>query len=135
MFIDSNMDYIKVSKDYYHIVLNEIREGLGTATDMVLYLICPKKDKEHRFLKRVVENVSNDYIVPDDYEVICKYYMTKLSYNDDKSDEEVFDVYHIKDIGYYEITDYYKNMHIAMDVDKELLEKCRDYEEHYQKEA
>ncbi len=135
MFVDSNMDYIKVSKDYYHIVLNEIRDGLGTITNMVLYLICPKTDKEHKHLERIAVDVSNEYIVPDDYEVLCKYYMTKLSYNEDKSDEQVFDVYHIDDIGYYEITDYYKKNHKTLDVNSELLDKCRNYESNYKKEA
>ena len=43
-------------------------------------------------------------------------------------ENEVFDLYYIKNIGYYEITDYYKERHIKIDKDDNLVKKCLEYE-------
>ena len=129
MFIDEKYDYIERDKDYYDKVLNDMNNGLGTIEEYNLYLIKYKNDKDNKYIKRVLIKKYDKLQLEDNYEVYCTYYLTKLSYNDKSMIEnEVFDLYYIKDIGYYAITDYYKNFNIKIDKDENLIKKCLEYE-------
>ena len=129
MFIDEKYDYIERDKDYYDKVLNDMNHGLGTIEEYNLYLIKYKNDKDNKYIKRVLIKKYDKLQLEDNYEVYCTYYLTKLSYNDKSMIEnEVFDLYYIKDIGYYAITDYYKNFNIKIDKDENLIKKCLEYE-------
>ena len=129
MFIDDKYDYIERDKEYYDKVLNDMNNGLGTIEEYNLYLIKYKNDKDNKYIKRVLIKKYDKLQLEDNYEVYCTYYLTKLSYNDKSMIEnEVFDLYYIKDIGYYAITDYYKNFNIKIDKDENLIKKCLEYE-------
>ena len=129
MFIDEKYDYIEKDKEYYDKVLNDINNGLGTKEDLILYLIKYKNDSDNKFIKRVLVKSNEEFKLDDNYEIYSIYYLTKLSYNDKNMIEnEVFDLYYIKDIGYYEITDYYKSFNIKIDKDLDLYNKCLEYE-------
>ena len=129
MFVDDRYDYIEKDIDYYNEVLNDINNGLGTKSELVLYLIRYKNDINNKYIKRVILNKDDELKLDDGYEVYCKYNLIKLSYNDKNMIEnEVFDLYYIKNIGYYEITDYYKERHIKIDKDDNLVKKCLEYE-------
>jgi len=129
MFIDEKYDYIEKDKEYYDKVLNDINNGLGTKEDLILYLIKYKNDSDNKFIKRVLVKPNEEFKLDDNYEIYSIYYLTKLSYNDKNMIEnEVFDLYYIKDIGYYEITDYYKSFNIKIDKDLDLYNKCLEYE-------
>ena len=129
MFVDEKFDYIEKDIDYYNEVLNDINNGLGTKSELVLYLIRYKNDTNNKYIKRVILNKDEELKLDDNYEVYCTYNMTKLSYNEKNMEEnEVFDLYYIEGIGYYEITDYYKNRHLKLDKDNNLINKCLEYE-------
>ena len=129
MFVDDRYDYIEKDIDYYNEVLNDINNGLGTKSELVLYLIRYKNDINNKYIKRVILNKDDELKLDDGYEVYCNYNMTKLSYNDKNMIEnEVFDLYYIEGRGYYEITDYYKERHIKIDKDDNLVKKCLEYE-------
>lgn len=129
MFMDDRYDYICKSKEYYDQVLEDMKNGLGTIENLTLYLIRYKNDKKNQYIKRVLVPEGEDYLVKDGYEIYSTYSLTKLSYRDPSMIEnEVFDLYMIKDIGYYEITDYYKSFSIPMEKDMDLYLKCLEYE-------
>jgi len=129
MFIDDRYDYIEKDVNYFNEVLNDINNGLGIKEELTLYLIKYKNDKENKYIKRVLLSKDEELKLDDNYEVYCTYNLIKLSYNDKNMIEnEVFDLYYIKNIGYYEITDYYKERHIKLDKDNNLLNKCLEYE-------
>lgn len=134
MFIDEKYDYIERDKDYYDKVLNDMNNGLGTIEEYNLYLVRYKNDKDNKYIKRVLIKKDEQLNIEDNYEVYCTYYLTKLSYNDKSMIEnEVFDLYYIKDIGYYEITDYYKKFNIKVDKDDSLKKLCLEYEKSFNK--
>lgn len=136
MFIDDKYDYIEKDKEYYDKVLNDMNNGLGAVEEYDLYLVRYKNDKDNKYIKRVLIKKDEELQLQDNYEVYCTYYLTKLHYNDKYSeDAEVFDLYYIKDIGYYEITDYYKKFNIKIDKDDNLIKKCLDYERNYHNEG
>ena len=129
MFIDDKYDYIERDKDYYDKVLNDMNNGLGTIEEYNLYLVKYMNDINNKYIKRILIKSDDKLQLEDNYEVYCTYYLTKLSYNDKSMIEnEVFDLYYIKDIGYYAITDYYKNFNIKIDKDENLIKKCLEYE-------
>ena len=129
MFTDDRYDYIEKDVDYYNEVLNDINNGLGTKNELILYLIRYKNDINNKYIKRVILNKDEELKLDDGYEVYCNYNITKLSYNDKNMIEnEVFDLYYIEGIGYYEITDYYKERYIKIDKDDNLIKKCLEYE-------
>ena len=134
MFVDEKYDYIKIDKDYFNKVKNDISSGLGTSKNLILYLLKYKNDINNKYIKRIELLDGEKFDIPDDYEIYCKYYMNKLSYNDKNMEEnEIFDCYKIDDIGYYEITSYYKDRNIKIDKDNELIQKCLNYEKNYNK--
>ena len=131
MFIDDKYDYIERDKDYYDKVLNDMNNGLGTIEEYNLYLVRYKNDKDNKYIKRILIKKDEQLNIEDNYEVFCTYYLTKFHYNKNEEDNEVFDLYYIKDIGYYEITDYYKKFNIKIDKDERLVNKCLEYERNY----
>lgn len=134
MFVDEKYDYIKIDKDYFNKVKNDISSGLGTSKNLILYLLKYKNDINNKYIKRIELLDGEKFDIPDDYEIYCKYYINKLSYNDKNMEEnEIFDCYKIDDIGYYEITSYYKDRNIKIDKDNELIQKCLNYEKNYNK--
>ena len=134
MFVDEKYDYIKIDTDYFNKVKNDISSGLGTSKNLILYLLKYKNDINNKYIKRIELLDGEKFDIPDDYEIYCKYYMNKLSYNDKNMEEnEIFDCYKIDDIGYYEITSYYKDRNIKIDKDNELIQKCLNYEKNYNK--
>ena len=129
IFVDDRYDYIEKDIDYYNELLNDINNGLGSKNDLILYIIRYKNDMNNKYIKRVILNKDDELKLDDGYEVYCTYNMTKLSYYDKNMIEnEVFDLYYIEGIGYYEITDYYKERHINIEKDDNLVKKCLEYE-------
>lgn len=132
MFVDDKYDYIEKDKEYFDKVLNDMNNGLGTIEKYKLYLIKYKNDNDNKYIKRVLINDNEEFKLDDNYIIYCTYYLTKLHYNNqNEEDNEVFDLYYIKDIGYYEITDYYKKFNIKIDKDERLVNKCLEYERNY----
>lgn len=136
MFIEEKYDYIKIDKEYFNKVKNDISSGLGTSKNLIVYLLKYKNDIDNKYIKRVELLEDEELDIPKDYEIYCKYYINKLSYYDKNMEEnEIFDCYYIDKIGYYEITTYYKDRNIKLDKDKELIQKCLDYEKNYNKKS
>ena len=134
MFVDEKYDYIKIDKKYFNKIKNDISSGLGTSKNLILYLLKYKNDINNKYIKRIELLDGEKFDIPDDYQIYCKYYMNKLSYNDKNMEEnEIFDCYYIDNIGYYEITTYYKDRNIKLDKDNELIQRCLDYEKNYNK--
>lgn len=129
----SNKDYIEITEKFYNENEKNIENGEGTKTKIILNIIKYKNDLNNRYLKEIEETKDNRFKLPKDYELLCKYYITKLSYNDKElyEENEIFDCYKIENIGYYEITDYYKSMNIKIEYDKELIKKIDNYQKNY----
>jgi hypothetical protein len=140
MFVDDRYDYIEKDIDYYNEVLNDINNGLGTKSELVLYLIRYKNDINNKYIKRVILNKDDELKLDYGYEVYCNYNMTKLgeAYKDMKRSLDYFESKIKKDdykIDNYDVNTVIRSIAAVNDKLKSFEKKANESLKHNVKES
>ena len=124
-------DYIEINEQDYNENKEYIQKGFGESIGIILYIL---KHKKGNFYKKIVRRLGEELEYDKEhYDIYAKYFVTQLKCYDekDKENNECFDHFKIDGIGFYKITDFYKNYIGGLEENKELEEKSYEYEKNY----
>lgn len=124
MLYDSKLEYEETTKENYELELNDVKERKSTIERYIVVFY-----NEENTIKKETLNLKN--INDFNKEVILKYYVEHLiDFNKEELHcDDVGDLYHIYNLGYFYISDFY--IDFKENINVEIKEKFENYDKNY----
>lgn len=131
MLYDEHLEYSKISKEEYEYNLEDISNGDAKLVKSIV-MFC--KNKITNEVKKIEINAEkNEFKNYDlnDWEIIVKYYVEKIKQHDIYKFhcQEVGEAYYIHGLGYFYISEFYKDMKPF--INEEIQDLFNEYDKNY----
>ena len=131
MLYDEHLEYSKISKEEYEYNLEDISNGDAKLVKSIV-MFC--KNKITNEVKKIEINAEkNEFINYDlnDWEIIVKYYVEKIKQHDIYKFhcQEVGEADYILGLGYFYISEFYKDMKPF--INEEIQDLFNEYDKNY----
>lgn len=131
MLYDEHLEYEKISKDEYDFNLEDIANGDAKLINLIV--VFGKSLKTNEIKKFEISSEKNDMknCNLDEWEILVKYYIQRIKQNNiyKFNCQEVGEAYYIYGLGYFYISDFYKDMEPKLN--EEIRNMFIEYDKNY----
>ncbi len=131
MLYDEHLEYERISEDEYNFILEDIANGDAKLVNSIVVFGKNLKTNEIKKFEISAEKNNMKNCNLDEWKILVKYYLKRIKQNNiyKFNCQEVGEAYYIYGLGYFYISDFYKDMKPKLN--EEIRDLFIEYDKNY----